>query len=406
VSPRSIGVAGCGVAGLALAILLRRQGAQVTLFDRLEAPKPLGSGLILQPAGLHVMDELGLGADIRDLGAPIRRLLGKVSGSGRTVLDVRYDARGKTAPVGLGVHRGALFDTLYRAALGAGADIVPASEVIDVEPQRFVFAGGRRSPRFDLLVDASGVRSRLAGPPPRHLPFGALWASLEWRDAFAEDRLEQRYERARKMVGVLPIGRLRPQGASMAAFFWSLRHVDRPAWQADGLARWKVDVLKLWPETAPLMNQITSVEQLVFASYAHRTLRSPIRRGFVHVGDSWHCASPQLGQGANMALLDAFALATALAANADLDEALGDYERMRLWHIRFYQAVTWLFTPAYQSDSAAIAWARDWLLAPASRIWPMPPLLAGLVAGALGGPLRSIGAGPAPEGLPLHAAAA
>ena len=74
----------------------------------------------------------------------------------------------------------------------------------------------------------------------------------------------------------------------------------------------------------------------------------------------------------------------------DLDIALGEYERLRLWHIRLYQAVSWLFTPAYQSDSAAIAWLRDAIVSPLSRLPPGPRVLAGLVAGAWGAPLDAM----------------
>jgi hypothetical protein len=49
-----------------------------------------------------------------------------------------------------------------------------------------------------------------------------------------------------------------------------------------------------------------------------------------------------------------------------------------------------MFTPAYQSDSHAIALVRDWLMAPFSRLWPMPKILAALVAGSIGSPLSAI----------------
>ncbi len=174
--------------------------------------------------------------------------------------------------------------------------------------------------------------------------------------------LEQRYEAARKMVGVLPIGSVRPGAPRQAAFFWSLRHADLAAWQAGGLEAWKADAMRLWPQTAPFLEQITHREQLIFASYCHGTLRSPLKDGVVHVGDSWHSASPQLGQGANMALLDALALSRAMAAShAIIGAAMDAYARARLAHIRLYQLASWMFTPAYQSDGAAVAWVRDWL---------------------------------------------
>lgn len=388
---RSVAIAGCGVAGLSLAALLRRQGARVVIFDKLEAPRPLGSGLILQPVGLHVLDALGVGARIRELGAPIHRLFGL---SGRhVVLDVRYSALGKHAPSGVGVHRGALFQVLYDAALESGAAIEAGREVVSAGDGRFGFADGSESARFDLVIDALGMRSPLSTLPAQNLPFGALWASLDWAGPFDETALEQRYEAARKMVGVLPIGRLPGETQKQAAFFWSLKHEDRDAWVKRDLGDWKHEVLGLWPETQPLLNQIKHHSDLVFAAYAHRTLSDPVARHCVHVGDSWHCTSPQLGQGANMALLDAFALARALETQSNLDAALGEYARMRVWQIRLYQAASWLFTPAYQSDSAALAWFRDYVMGPISRTWPAPQVLAALVAGQIGSPLKAIGSG-------------
>jgi 2-polyprenyl-6-methoxyphenol hydroxylase-like FAD-dependent oxidoreductase len=194
------------------------------------------------------------------------------------------------------------------------------------------------------------------------------------------------------MVGVLPIGRLKEGAGKQAAFFWSLKHADVASWRNRTLDAWKADVLKLWPETAPLLDQIKAREQLIFAAYAHGTLRSPLWRHVVHLGDSWHSASPQLGQGANMALLDALALSRALAVHRDIPMALGAYARARLMHIRIYQLASWMFTPAYQSDGRAIVWLRDWLLGPISRVWPAPALLAALVAGNIAAPLAAIDA--------------
>jgi 2-polyprenyl-6-methoxyphenol hydroxylase-like FAD-dependent oxidoreductase len=110
----------------------------------------------------------------------------------------------------------------------------------------------------------------------------------------------------------------------------------------------------------------------------------------VCIGDSWHSASPQLGQGANMALLDALALARAMERHADIATAIEAYARARLVHIRIYQLASWMFTPAYQSDGEEAPWLRDWLLAPVSTLWPAPKILAALVAGAIGSPLAAI----------------
>src|SRR5262245_59608970 len=117
-----IAIAGCGVAGLAAAALLRKHGHRAVIFDRLDAPQPIGSGLILQPVGLAVLDEVRVGDAMRQLGAPIARLYGRTVPTQRVVLDVRFDALGPSAKRGLSVHRGALFQLLLRAARDAGAE--------------------------------------------------------------------------------------------------------------------------------------------------------------------------------------------------------------------------------------------------------------------------------------------
>jgi 2-polyprenyl-6-methoxyphenol hydroxylase-like FAD-dependent oxidoreductase len=312
---------------------------------------------------------------------------------GLTALDVRYDALGPGAH-GLGMHRAALFDVLQDAARGAGAELVFGRAVTGgafaTMQGRLVFADGASSARFDLVIDALGARSPLSRPAPP-LSYGALWANAPASAGdHAEDRLEQRYVSAAKMVGVLPIGRRAAGGDPQISYFWSLRRRDYAAWRAQPIEAWKREALALWPETAPFLARLTHHDDFVFAAYAHRTLRQPVAGALVHVGDAWHSASPQLGQGANMALLDAYALASALRAQDDLATALAEYARVRLWHVRLYQLASWALTPAYQSDGALFAWARDALAGPAARLWPGPQILAALVTGVVGAPLHAI----------------
>ena len=94
-----IGIVGAGIGGLAAAALLARTGHKVTLAERFAAPRPVGSGLVVQPVGLAVLDALGAGQAARDLGAPLVQMLGH-SGT-RTVLDVRY----RPGAPGLAMHR-------------------------------------------------------------------------------------------------------------------------------------------------------------------------------------------------------------------------------------------------------------------------------------------------------------
>ena len=394
-----IAIAGAGPAGLAAALYLQRDGHKVTVFERFAEPKPLGSGLILQPTGLTVLNDLGLLNEILNLGSRIDRLHGTDAESGRTVLDVRYDAR-SGGRFGIAVHRAALFGVLYRAALREKIEIVTDAELERVETSekpRLLDAGGRTVGTFDLLVDATGARSKLRASAgltdqPRPLEYGAFWASLDWRgEGFRPNALTQRYRRASVMIGVLPIGRAEPGESNMAAFFWSLKPNEAERVRAQGLSAWKARVASLWPECSAYLDQIDDFDQLTLARYGHHTLTTPAARGFAVIGDAAHSTSPQLGQGANMALLDAAALAHALRQQGEVDAALSGYARSRRAHIRLFQMLSYAFTPFYQSDSVLLPFLRDRLVATVAKVPPAPQLLASIVAGTLIDPFAVIG---------------
>ncbi|MEO1611433.1 MAG: FAD-dependent monooxygenase, partial [Pseudomonadota bacterium] len=154
---------------------------------------------------------------------------------------------------------------------------------------------------------------------------------------------------------------------------------------------WKAEALSLWPETAPLLDQIGAHDDLTEARYLHRTLAVPVTDRIVHLGDSWHATSPQLGQGANMALLDAAALAGAMREAPYLEEGLRDYVHRRRAHVAIYQLASRLFTPVYQSDSRALPALRDRVMGPLSDRWPLNRIISALVAGTIARPLVQVG---------------
>jgi 2-polyprenyl-6-methoxyphenol hydroxylase-like FAD-dependent oxidoreductase len=393
-----IAIAGAGPAGLAAALYLKRAGHGVTIFERFDRPAPVGSGLILQPTGLSVLADLGLLGDILALGNRIDRLYGADARTGRTVLDVRYDAQ-RGGRFGLAVHRAALFCVLHRAVQREGITIETSVELDDLEAAEracLLCGDGRRLGPFDLVVDASGARSRLRrrakdASEPKPLAYGAFWASLDWRDGFDRTALVQRYSRASVMIGVLPIGRPEPASRPMAAFFWSLRPDQAERVRAGGIEAWKARVVDLWPACGAFMEQVRGFDQLSLARYGHHTLKVPAGRRLAVIGDAAHSTSPQLGQGANMALLDAAALAHALASKDAIEAALEHYARSRRRHVRVFQALSLLFTPFYQSDSALLPFVRDRLVATLAKVPPAPQLLASMVAGTAIDPFRPSG---------------
>ncbi|KMW56315.1 Oxidoreductase [Candidatus Rhodobacter oscarellae] len=385
----SIAVLGAGIGGLAFAALAARAGRQVRVFDQFETARPLGSGLVIQPVGQAVLRAVGAQAAF-DLGQPIRRMQGDET-SGRRVLDVSYD-HGGSDRFGLAIHRSSLFQSLLGAAQTAGAELRSGHKVSGRRGSRVRFADGSEAGPFNLIVDALGAGSPLSPLKARMLPYCAIWGTVPWPETgLPRNQLTQRYRRADCMIGALPIGRMPGAQTPLAAIFWSLGPGAYQRWRAAPIADWKAEATTLWPEFAPFLATITSHEQMTLARYSHGTLARPIGEGIAHIGDAAHRASPQLGQGANMALLDAHALWLAVARNHHLPDALSGYAKARRWHVLCYQAMSAAFTPLYQSDSRVVLPVlRDRVFMPLSLVPPIPRVLSRLVCGDLMPPYGSL----------------
>lgn len=382
----NIGISGAGIGGLAAAALLYDRGHKVQIFDQFDAPEPVGSGQVIQPVGMSVLSAIGIDSDALALGAKMVRMQGLEARSQRRVLDVSYNLNDANA-FGLGIHRSSLFDVLLAAVKARGIRITTGFEVEAKQNNVFIAADGRQSDGFDLLIDASGANSNLSPIKSDALSYGALWGTVDWpKTNLPDDWLSQRYLRAENMVGVMPCGLLAKSDKKKSAIFWSLPADGYEAWRNKGLDAWKKEAIALWPEFKPFVSQITNIDQMTFATYSHGTLSKPWGENIAFIGDAAHRASPQLGQGANMALLDAMALAQVLddiETEKEIESALREYAKSRKWHVNIYQLMSFLFTSQYQSDSRILPWLRDNILFPLSLVPPIPSILTRLVCGHL-----------------------
>lgn len=369
---RTIAIVGYGTAGQALSVLLSRDNHQVHVFERAAAPGPVGAGFLLQPSGLDVLWQMGLLPQVLAHGAPVRRLYGDTP-CGRTVMDMHYaglDARLH----GVGMQRGALFSLLAQAweqpgQLRAGTHIVE----VDAGQGRLRDAGGHWHGPYDLVIAADGAASSLrAGVQgtrlDREYPWGALWCLLPCDDWPHRDELRQRYLAARKMIGLLPVGTRPGDPVARLSFFWSLPRQQFAEWERDGMPRWLDEVAALWPQAHLRLAEVSCATQLARAGYRDAVMSRWHRERLVLAGDAAHAMSPQLGQGVNMALMDAMALRDALRAHADRDAALRAYEAQRRAHVGIYHFWSRWLTPLFQSERDTLASARDVLFKPMGSV--------------------------------------
>jgi 2-polyprenyl-6-methoxyphenol hydroxylase-like FAD-dependent oxidoreductase len=66
-------IVGGGMAGLTAAIALRRHGFNPELIEREPTWQAVGAGIALQPNAMRVLIDIGVGAAVERVGAPLRR---------------------------------------------------------------------------------------------------------------------------------------------------------------------------------------------------------------------------------------------------------------------------------------------------------------------------------------------
>lgn len=369
---QKIAIVGAGTAGLASAVLLSRQGHQISLFERAAQLENVGAGVLLQPSGLAVFRHLDCFDAAMALGAPVTALQGQLA-NGSLLVDHHYRDL-NTADFGLGMHRAALCEVLVAALPTQTIEWRLATAVLSLseQPDGVLLdsqpAGGiKQTQQFDAVLIANGAKSQLRPQDwvllDRPYPWGAIWSILPECERLDRQVLHQFYRGTHTMMGILPTGAVPSQPTQrLSSLFWSLPTTQLADWgqQPEQIAAWIQEIGQSWPQAAEWLAQVvTRPEQFMQAEYRDVIL-SRFGAGRLGIlGDAAHAMSPQLGQGVNMALLDAWAIGRAVQQASTWDQVWPHYQHWRAPSIRFYQMMSRQLTPLYQSHRRDLGILRD-----------------------------------------------
>jgi salicylate hydroxylase len=323
-------IVGGGIGGLAAAVALTRRDVEVRVYEQAPRLAEVGAGVVLAPNSLRLLDRMGLGARISQLGT-------RLSDTRLCLADGQPAAHGPDQfgrPGQLvGMHRADMLALL--------ADALPAGTVRtghcctgfhqDADGAVVTFSHGE-SAEADMVIGADGIHSVLQ----EHV---AEPAAPVFSGVIAH----------RGVIGVppgYPVGTMRMwlgEGKHFLTFpvragqllnfvgFVSSGTQLRESWSAPG------DQAALAAEFSGWDPVITTIINAIGSAGFRWGLydRAPLRRWsdgrLTLLGDAAHPMLPHLGQGANQAIEDAAALGTLLGAvnRHGVSRALAAYQELR-----------------------------------------------------------------------------
>lgn len=323
-------VVGAGIGGLTAAHALRRAGWQVEVYEQAPEIGPVGAGIGIAPNAVKALDHLGLGADLREHGRRQEGLEIRAR-SGRRLAHLPADRIER--------RYGAPFYALHRASLhrfllgGLGETTVHANHrattvTTDAKSATVTFRtpAGPLTSTADLVVVADGVNSRLRGELFPDHPGPDYAGYTVWRGLVPGT--------------VLDVPAVLSETWGRGARFGIAVLDDRIYWFAcENMAEHsepepRLDLLATrfrgWHDPIPQLIAATPEDALLRHDvyYLRAPLRSFVRGRVALLGDAAHAVTPDIGQGACLAIEDAVVLASAMEQKG-VDEGLRAYDTIR-----------------------------------------------------------------------------
>jgi 2-polyprenyl-6-methoxyphenol hydroxylase-like FAD-dependent oxidoreductase len=339
----SILIIGGGIGGLSVAREFALRGIQARVLERAPQLNPVGAGIIMNPNAMRVLERNGLADQVRADSWPyLTRETRDRTGRLLATRDYRplYES-GKLAQGAL-VHRAHLLDVLYRS--------LPAGTV------QFGVSLPSIPRDADLVIGADGIHSQVrreifGDAPKRYMGYRSHRLIME---NVAGVRCFTEYLGRGQRIGLVPIGEKR-------LYVWTTYNSPYQEKREPDLARQfaqftDANIRKLFAALPPPAGIITTeIEELWMDDW----VRLSATNATVLLGDAAHAITPNIGQGAGMAMEDAAVLAEELARGGEIEHALGGYAKRRKQRVQTVMRISREVGEDGQRASALGCWLRN-----------------------------------------------
>lgn len=327
-------IIGCGIAGPALALFLKRAGIESEIYEAREVS--VGFALNLSGNGVAVLQELGLDGPAFAEGSAVTKWVmqnwkGKHLGGGVLAGEGYKSVFIKRVPLG---------EIIADEARRQGIKITRGKKLRDIKVTNeggvvATFQDGT-SASGDLLIGADGVHSRtrqIIDPTFSGAVFTGLMNSGGYTSTVKLDSLPETTHFTFCKRGFFG-HHVTATGYIYWFSNWTLdQEPARGAFDSLTDEQRRQQMLERFRNDQPFIREIMQKSDMTFPffpSYALPTQPQSWHKGpIVLLGDAAHAISPSSGQGASMALEDAAILAKCLRDIPNLEQAFTTYEHLR-----------------------------------------------------------------------------
>ncbi|ACP22181.1 conserved hypothetical monooxygenase (plasmid) [Sinorhizobium fredii NGR234] len=357
-------IVGAGIAGLTAAQGLRLIGWDAEIYEQAETLEPLGAGLSLSANALRALRTLGLYDAVTAAAQPIQRLELLDQGGGVLQSTDFQDFGSRYGHLGMAVlHRGdlhkALLSQLPERMIRTGMECVGARKADD----RIVldFANGEAvEADFVLACDGihSAVRKALFPEAREHFARYTCWRAISpgVPGGMNPVRLTESWGAGNRLgLAALPGERV----------YWfaccGSERTDDPALAQLDLEGVK-DIFANFHEPIPEVLDCTPPDSLIWTDILDLDPMPSFTRGkIVLLGDAAHAVTPDLGQGASLAIEDA-AVLPALLGGLPIEKALSEYDARRVNRARRIAKASRLYARVAQWSNPLVVPIRNLLI--------------------------------------------
>ncbi|KAF8380593.1 hypothetical protein HHK36_028081 [Tetracentron sinense] len=332
-------VVGAGIAGLATAVSLHRLGVRSLVLEQAESLRTSGTSLTLFKNGWRVLDEIGVGDDLRSQFLEIEGMLIK-SSDGRELRSFKFNDEAEGQEV-RAVERRILLEAL--ATQLPPDTICFSSKLAKIERaatgETLLELGDGTRLLAKILIGCDGIRSPVAKwmgfSEPLYVGHCAFRGLAVYPNGQPfEAKVNYVYGRGLR-AGYVPV-------SSTKVYWFICFNSTSPGPKISDpsvLKRQAQELVRSWPSELLDVIKLTPDETIIRTPLVDRWLwpvlsPSASSGGVVLAGDAWHPMTPNLGQGACCALEDAVVLARKLAGALEsgpssVQDALRSYGRER-----------------------------------------------------------------------------